>query len=80
MSVVAKAAIASAVILLLSFGLCGVAVFGGKGAPDWVGTLAFPGMVLGAAGLLVSGLAALVLACVQAWRGNGPKPPPAPPR
>ena len=79
MSIIAKAAVVFTVILLLSFGLCGIAVFGGTHAPNWVGTLAFPGMALGAAGLLLSGIAAVVLAIINAMRGDQRRPPPPPP-
>ncbi len=74
-STLAKVAAFFAVVLLLSLGLCGLALAQSKSTGADLATLSLWGMVIGAAGLLLSGVAAVVLAIVSAFQG-GPPPPP----
>ncbi len=76
-SVVAKAAVVCAAILLLSLGLCGI-VIASKRAES-LASVAVVGMIVGGIGLLLTGVAAVVVAVVSAVRGGSPPPPPPPP-
>ena len=77
-SIIGKFAIGLGVIVLLSLGLCGVAMqFGGNGSSGTAADIGFFGFMLGCGGLVLTGFAAIVVAVMTAFRGRTP-PPPAP--
>lgn len=75
-SVIARIAVAFTVILVLSLGLCGYSLATNK-TQNLAGA-ALVGMVIGAGGLVLTGVAAIIAAIVSATRGGAP-PPPRPP-
>ena len=77
-SVVSKMAIAFAGILLLSLGLCGITVaFSHPGnSMDTITGIGFFGTLLGAGGLVLTGVIAIIVAIASAFQGGSPPPPP----
>lgn len=73
-SMLAKIAVAFAVLLLISFGLCGIALQS-EHTQD-LGIIALVGLLIGGVGLVLSGVAAVVLGIVSAVRSRTPPPPP----
>lgn len=75
-SILAKVAAFFAVVLVVSLGLCGFAV---ATVGNELASASFIGMVIGAAGFLLTAVAAVIVGVVRAFKSKAPPPTPPPP-
>ena len=71
---IAKLAIIASAVLLLSLGLCGLAIKSNDGGS--LAIIALIGMLVGGAGVVVAAIAAIVTAIAGSGTNRTPPPPP----